>query len=1159
MSTLLKTAAMGLLSRTLQTLLNKYLLEVDVEGVAMPSLIDVDGHSGWGVRLCNVRLREGVELMTLPGKRKVKKTRPKRRTAETHSVKGTSKSDDPAKRQGNTNATRDDDNTPRKYYDREQNSGNHSSIDENGVDSELVKLMSDNDHVITPTRSSMMSEDTGMESALSSRVPSPTFVCRTSVASAVSGCLLRANNNDATTDEESDMETPSSPLSRGALPLRGSLVDNNVVFDTKSLEVGHEVKPKEFGKLQESESMAPEKVTVETVCDHEMQNDKKGEDEEEEEEFYMVEEDMVLCLGKAGRIGTLDIRLVGKELHVMVEDAFLTVEACPKHDESDDNSTRPVSTSDTTKDDGTKAKKKDAKKTSKQSSSTTDATSGERLVEGSALARAISAIPHLLLRDVRVQLIVRSKAPNSEGEMQTEVSPDDSVVELSIEMLSVASGEDFLENFNNDSESKMAATDLEDSVTSYSARQRVSLQVLEERDENEYLFKRLRTGKGPEGGISIKIYPPKKTKKIASRAAVQSDWAVQSYANQAQFCLFRCSGLDIRTRIFLGKQKEVALRNNDYAWYGDEYDEYTMDSMLYGVDYIAPVPSTLPPLKKNDSFNGDKKVKAEVERFTTDENGIQSNKVRSCFHKAARGLAPILCQKDHLPSENCPYCWEDTARPNSYSEHPLDSRTPLPGIVFSVEISEPVELNVDRSSLEVIGNIQSLFVQKSEETTLTDSNAVNAPSKSATSSITQTLKNMAFRTKGKKETLRAAFPSYMKPETIEILGLCVSMIILRVHVMKNSDMYDLGLSFRYWEATLRCITADVQMHRSKERYFQDIRFDIGYLATNDYFGVNRKRLLAVGVPLLEADESDSVSVRSHLTGRKAKEYSCWPNTAAVLLQVQVMADVAAFESRESHALQLRLFSLGESDSVALNATLNARVGILNVDLPSTLPIEMDIMIKQAIMSLFGSLDVANQAQTETPNLEGDSQRATTIPALMKFGLRLDGGHFMWSPLVDVKLPMLKVGGELSSDYEVFLETILNHVKVQYGNRSIIGAPQSQLSLVRMAHLPEDVRMRILFFLKDLGPLEKALGIPREKNSFLRCRAVNKGIVKVAKRSLAKAPKRKKSNRMASDSRPSREDILAELTKLDEHALLDVWTAHRNRRLRLARPRSNSDK
>ena len=77
MSNMLKYAAMSLLSRTLQTFLYKYLLDVDVEGVAMPSFLDADGHSGWGVRLCNVRLREGVELMTLPGKRKVRVRRPK--------------------------------------------------------------------------------------------------------------------------------------------------------------------------------------------------------------------------------------------------------------------------------------------------------------------------------------------------------------------------------------------------------------------------------------------------------------------------------------------------------------------------------------------------------------------------------------------------------------------------------------------------------------------------------------------------------------------------------------------------------------------------------------------------------------------------------------------------------------------------------------------------------------------------------------------------------------------------------------------------------------------------------------------------------------------------------------------------------------------------
>jgi hypothetical protein len=74
---MLKTAAMSLLSKTLQTFLYKYLLDVDVEGVAMPSFMDADGQSGWGVRLVNVRLREGVELMTLPGKRKVKRPKPK--------------------------------------------------------------------------------------------------------------------------------------------------------------------------------------------------------------------------------------------------------------------------------------------------------------------------------------------------------------------------------------------------------------------------------------------------------------------------------------------------------------------------------------------------------------------------------------------------------------------------------------------------------------------------------------------------------------------------------------------------------------------------------------------------------------------------------------------------------------------------------------------------------------------------------------------------------------------------------------------------------------------------------------------------------------------------------------------------------------------------
>ena len=67
MTTIFKSAAMSLLSKTLTTFLYKYLSDVDVEGIALPSVYD---GSGWGVRLSNVKLREGVSLMkNMPGRK----------------------------------------------------------------------------------------------------------------------------------------------------------------------------------------------------------------------------------------------------------------------------------------------------------------------------------------------------------------------------------------------------------------------------------------------------------------------------------------------------------------------------------------------------------------------------------------------------------------------------------------------------------------------------------------------------------------------------------------------------------------------------------------------------------------------------------------------------------------------------------------------------------------------------------------------------------------------------------------------------------------------------------------------------------------------------------------------------------------------------------
>jgi hypothetical protein len=91
--------------------------------------------------------------------------------------------------------------------------------------------------------------------------------------------------------------------------------------------------------------------------------------------------------------------------------------------------------------------------------------------------------------------------------------------------------------------------------------------------------------------------------------------------------------------------------------------------------------------------------------------------------------------------------------------------------------------------------------------------------------------------------------------------------------------------------------------------------------------------------------------------------------------------------------------------------------------------------------------------------------------------------------------------------------------------------------------PEGIRLCVLLFVNDLGPLETALGLKHEPNSFLRYRGVNKAIVKVANHS--SKLKRKKSKSCITSDR--REEMLAQLLSLDDTAfvtaLQDLWSLH----------------
>lgn len=279
MSTMLRSAVMSLLSKTLQTFLYKYLLDVDVEGVAMPSLMDVDGQSGWGVRLCNVRLREGVELMTFPGKRTVKKKRAANETTDTGKEDSKAPNEAEVDLQNSSPPSRDD------KFDKEELE-RVQVVHAKPADNEVLENAQQQ-----VARSRLLTEDdTELDSAISSRAPSPTpLICRGSSASSVLGCLNRGSSTEVENDRDvATLEKPDEEEAKEEAEAY-DLVKKNVVFDTKGVEK-EEIKVEEVEAEQE-----PAKLHV-----------------DEEDEFIMSEQDMVLRLGVGGRIGTLDVRYVQK-------------------------------------------------------------------------------------------------------------------------------------------------------------------------------------------------------------------------------------------------------------------------------------------------------------------------------------------------------------------------------------------------------------------------------------------------------------------------------------------------------------------------------------------------------------------------------------------------------------------------------------------------------------------------------------------------------------------------------------------------------------------------------------------------------------------------------------------------------------------------------
>jgi hypothetical protein len=938
------------------------------------------------------------------------------------------------------------------------------------------------------------------------------------------------------------------------------------------------------------------------------------DDDDDDDDFIDIdytanENPLVLKLGRDGTIGILDVRLVGKTIHVLIEDADLTIEVVRQSAGGYETSTpSPQQQQQQQKQAAAAAANK--KKMAADASSSTAAlkTPGDRLLAENIIARYLSIVPNLFLRDVRIRLIihedeaVQSHPPNTHNRNEhgddTKERSNDSVVEVVIGLFSVNDGKDFLLNFagefENDADDDNENVSDEDndvelilgqgsepttvdgihtSIRSSDGLRSMSGDTTTGMgNTNEFLSKRIRTGRGPEGGIVVRIYPAACDDTCCELPMHNKDgsntirWAHEMWQSSSEYVLLRCSGLDAQAQIFLGTKKEIAIQN--YGYYSEEsqYDNFTVDAMLFGVDYIVPGPQ--PPLPKISNaqhilpnpLDAEGWANTGSTTFVADTNGIQSCRIASPFHKVARGMIPCHCMGTHLPSESCHYCWKKEG--GSCSPHILDASTPLGGFIVHLSIRDPLSINVDRYNLSVLGRLISIFTKRNHEENSSndgfdrDQNIASEipvgsnhsiKSHSSTSTVlapsyqsiddsgrsaingrriskTQSMKQLDDK------TINAAFPTYMKPEKIQMTGLYIADVEFRVHILRRNRNLEYGRSFSFWEICAKCVTLDLQNLSAKERPFQDIRFDVAYLTVHQLIGVDRKQLISLGIRPRSV-EFDDATVDMFTEGNRTQ--IPWPTTSATILDITPPLESMIYADREYHGLQIRYLAvLDPSETVNRSRKdLNIRIGTALVDVEFRVKDEIMIVISEGVASVIGSPKRSTETNTANPPLD----------SILKYKVVSDGGKINLKPLISADLPRTISQGEISKSAGFSVESFLDEFRIAYGRPLPIRMLDQGLSLQQLAKLPDNVRLRVLLFLRDLKPLESALGRPDTPNSFMRCRAVNNGIVQLAKRNM----KMSASSETISECR--RQTLIGELMSLDDDTLDQLLSVHRRRK------------
>lgn len=1051
--------AKSLLNKTLRAFLRKYLENIELEsinygyhGSSSSSSVSADSkadNSGWGVRLSNVKLREGMELMKLPGKHKRVVTR--KRKVKKHR----------------------DEKCPSPSTPATNNTGGKET------------------HILQPNPIDVDDSDVSFYEDHTS------FVSRR--------------------DSESGYcsSTSTSPIQSNRLLCR--LPSNCMSASTKATEKWQsETEPSDMILADKSESCTQEKDCYSNILMMHKFTDRKGKDEEdtyiELDEEVVIEQELTLVVGAGGVIGTLDIKYIGKDLHVTIEDAHLIVEAVPSNalNQKDDNETSKSPRPKMKRDISSVSDAEPPAETTQPKKSTI----GEKIETKSMIAKYLSLIPHLFLRDCRLTLIFPEETEYDEN--PNDSCDDCTVLEFGIDFLSVSSGDDFMDALRFHAENRTAEeTQPRCSPNSNSGIGSQRSQV------NIFSRKRVRTGKGPDAGVWIKIQPPvtRSAPHHRSRQSKGFVWARDRFLDSSGSYFLRCSGLDLQARMLV--DREDVAHDVSNAW-SNEYEDYTMDSMLFGVDYIDPVSLARHQIKKK--LSKEQNLTSEPIDFVSDidSNGIQSIPHASKCHWIAQRRHLMHCNNGHLPLNECYFCWSECVRAesNEVKERNMSKQMPLPGFVICLSISDPLEVNVDHCSLQSLGYINSLFMSENQQ-----------PSevKEAFQPSTNVDK---CKKPGKQNSIEMSsnfdeesFPAFMQPHAVYLSSLSVSNLILRIEAIRSDENESNKWNFRFWQFQGHFINYEEYQIDTEEQFIRDATFHVERMDCRDFTGACEKTLFSLA---RKEDTKNAV-----LTGRLGGDHlSC---TASRVLGVSQLASNYARAS-SSYAVRLRLI---QSDFPSSDASqqfartsrigyVNLQIGLTNIDVDDKLIGDISDAVNEATSILF-----PEENTSETKEVGSDNDTKGDLNWLCQVSVA--GGSVTYAPHIKLKIPgstfRLRISPEGS-----FFETFLHCLSIEYGLYSFEKTTAPSILLFHT--LPESSRMHILLYLNDLSPLEEVLNVKLKKQSlFLRSHALSKR--------LARPPLSCSSSKKIGSTRVDirRDKLLKLLQSLDTDSLEDILAMH----------------